>query len=454
MSFIKSFQEFKAHNVDQVSEKAISGGAVKKETPKSGELARYTVTLKASADTDTISDENPAQSALDFLVNSQDFKTWYSGTSTLKDAAESDFDIKNSQSVAFIETGKHRQAGFLRREKATETFIFKPIGRVAYNTENESDLNYDLLKFPPQAKTQTSDGLTVYAWNIEREPEMTFETKPRVKIPWSKLTTDEVLKTKPTVSTSEPSRVEPGQTTPAGPQPAGATVSSETAKYAGLKLTQTFDKRIQDLQKLIIAKGGAPAQAIKARGGAVGKYGTGTAKAIGLLIGTNSPVNEITPEVDAKLQAALAGVTVPTATGQVGAADQSKSTISGAQAKATGKASAASETVKQAAEKLLSALQGYGEDEEAVYEVFGKGKKEPYIKDYRELNALLSYWNSQRVPWNRGYTDKKTFDQLRKVYPNPDPKRTTLSFWLRNLFSEAELKTLNDLIKSYATFKF
>lgn len=323
MSFVKTFQEFKTQ-ASSISEKAISGGSVTKETAKAGELARYTVVLKATADNDTISDANPAQSALDMLVSNQEFKGWYAGTSSLKDAAEREFDIMNSQSIAFVETGKHRQAGFLKREKATETFVFKPIGRRAFNTEGESDLNYDLSKFPTQAKSTISSGGTVYAWNSEQEAEMKLATKKRVKIPFAQLTVDSAMNAK--ASTPEPEKSSAtgtsGSAGTAGTSGSAGTAgtsgtasgSATTAKYAGLKLTQTFDQKIKDLQSLIIAKGGDAAASINAKGGAVGKYGAGTAKAIGILIGSNKEENEITADIDAKLQAALAGVTVSTTT--------------------------------------------------------------------------------------------------------------------------------------------
>jgi hypothetical protein len=318
MTFVKTFEDFK-NQVSQVSEKAISGGSVTKEAENkaAGELAKFTVVLKATSDNDTISDANPAQSALDHLVNNQEFQNWYSGETTSNDAAANAFTSSNSASIAFIDTGKHRQAGFLKREKATETFIFKRIGSPNTTDRNKSELNYDVKKFPAQAKSKVASGGTVYAWNLEQEKTMALKPAQPMTVPLGSLTVDLAMKT---AIAATPAIQSTPQTPPATQIPAGSggvpadtqapTNTSQASSYAGLKRTQTFDKRIQDLQKTIIAKGGLAADAIVAKGGAIGKYGSGTAKAIGILIGTNKEENEITADIDAKLKTALAGVTV------------------------------------------------------------------------------------------------------------------------------------------------
>jgi hypothetical protein len=312
MKIVKTFEDFKNNNISQVSEKAISGGAVTKETPKGDELARFTVVLKATSDNAaTISDANPAQSALELLVNNQDFKSWYSEITAVSQSGQN-FDIPNSVSIGFIETGKHRQAGFLTREKATETFVFKRIGKPSNTITDQSALSYDVKKFPAQAKATSSSGATVYAWNAEQEKDMTLSQAIPVNVNIAQLTVDTAMKTSAAaVKTADVDVVTSGTGSQGSQGSAGTagTSSTQTQKYAGLKLTQTFDQRIQDLQKLIVAKGGDAAAAITAKGGAIGKYGSGTAKAIGILIGTNKEENEITADIDAKLQTSLAGVT-------------------------------------------------------------------------------------------------------------------------------------------------
>jgi hypothetical protein len=352
MTFVKTFEDFK-NQVSQVSEKAISGGSVTKEAENkaAGELAKFTVVLKATSDNDTISDANPAQSALDHLVNSQDFQNWYSGETTSNDAAAQTFTSSNSTSIAFIDTGKHRQAGFLKREKATETFIFKRIGSPNTTDRNKSELNYDVKKFPAQAKSKVASGGTVYAWNLEQEKTMTLNPAQPMTVPLDSLTVDLAMKTN---ITATPASQSSPQTPPATQIPAGSggaptttqasTNTTQASSYSGLKRTQTFDKRIQDLQKTIIAKGGPAADAIVAKGGAIGKYGSGTASAIGIIIGTNKAEDEITADIDAKLKTALAGVTadqiakVQTPAAKTGGASQTAAKPAATKPKAAAKA--------------------------------------------------------------------------------------------------------------------
>ena len=333
MTFVKTFEDFK-NQISQVSEKAISGGSVTKETPGTGELAKFKVVLKATRDNDTISDANPAQSALDLLVKNEDFQTWYSGKTTSADAAGQTFTSSNSTSIAFIETGKHRQAGFLKREKATETFVFKRLGSPSTTDKNESALNYDVKKFPAQAKSEVTSVGTVYAWNSEQEKAMTLDPAKKMKVSLNGLTVDVAMKTETTdkstsqssASTDSSSAGSAG-TSGASATPA-ATNTSQVPSYLGLKLSNTFDKKVQDLQKTIIAKGGPAADAIVNKGGADGKYGAATASALGIVTGTNKTENEITADLDAKLKTSLAGVTadqiakVTTKAASTGAASQ------------------------------------------------------------------------------------------------------------------------------------
>lgn len=336
MSFIKTFQDFTRQPV-QVSEKMISGGSVTKGTAnlQAGELGRFTVVLKATAENDTISDANPAQSALEMLISNQEFKTWYANSTTVSIGSNISNVINNSNTVCFIETGKHRQAGLLKREKATETFVFKVLATTAAGTEAKSEIKYDLSKFPTQAKAQVATGGTIYAWNSEQEADMKLSKTVTVDIPFKDLTIDSVMKlgkaaTQPAATVSTASTASSGQAdstqTQAQTGTSGAGTTS-TAKYAGLKSSSSFDQKVQDLQKLIVAKGGNAAASINSKGGADGKYGSGTANAIGILIGTNKEEKEITADIDAKLQTALAGVTVTnkptTAKASTGAATKS-----------------------------------------------------------------------------------------------------------------------------------
>jgi len=99
---------------------------------------------------------------------------------------------------------------------------------------------------------------------------------------------------------------------------AATTNSARFTEFNGLKQGQQSEV-IRKLQKMIIAgaiaypkdeKYKTAANTVKAHGGADSKYGSFTADAIGILIGTPAtPVTEITQEVVDKLAAALAEVT-------------------------------------------------------------------------------------------------------------------------------------------------
>lgn len=319
MTFVKTFEEFKTNQTSKIEE-AISGGKVKMETPKEGELARFTVTLKSTADSDTISDANPAQSALDFLVKDKSFTDWFKGKGLTKNQAGDPETRLNSQSIAFIETGKHRQAGFLKREMAVETFVFKEFAIPSSTDSTKSFSLYDLSKMPAQAKAKVADSnQTVYAWNKENEASLKLAQPIRINSEYTSLTADKIVSGQAQVTANSPAET---------PKPTdqelinkSSTQTTNTAQsgesYTGLKSSLTVNQKVKDLQNLIIAKGGPAADAIKAKGGADGKYGTQTAKAIGILIGSNKDEAEITADIDAKLKTALAGVQAPAAAAPV-----------------------------------------------------------------------------------------------------------------------------------------
>jgi len=102
------------------------------------------------------------------------------------------------------------------------------------------------------------------------------------------------------------------QTATAAPaQPAGPS-------YANISKNLQFNKTVQDLQQRIIAKGGPAAETLKQRGGADGKFGDNTAKAIAQIVGTpDSPVTTITQEISDKLNVALGPITAAPAVSQI-----------------------------------------------------------------------------------------------------------------------------------------
>lgn len=112
----------------------------------------------------------------------------------------------------------------------------------------------------------------------------------------------------------------------------------------------------------------------------------------------------------------------------------------------------ANETIKQATNKLLTALAGskFGEDEDAVYSVFKDN-----VKSDVELKSLLAYWKSQKAPYvpASGRSWEK-FEDIRNFYKGLYPESWDLQVWIKNLFSSDEIKKLNDIISKYSTFRF
>lgn len=104
------------------------------------------------------------------------------------------------------------------------------------------------------------------------------------------------------------------QTTTIAPAATPATGPS----YANLTKNLQFNKSVQELQQRIITKGGPAAETLKQRGGADGKFGDNTAKAIAQVLGTpDAPVTTITQEISDKLNAALGPVAAAAPVAQV-----------------------------------------------------------------------------------------------------------------------------------------
>jgi hypothetical protein len=87
-----------------------------------------------------------------------------------------------------------------------------------------------------------------------------------------------------------------------------STSTAATTTYVGIKKAAGFSQPVQDLQKKIKALGGDSAAAL-GKAGADGKYGSGTANAIAKIVGSSTPVDDITADISAKLDAAFANLT-------------------------------------------------------------------------------------------------------------------------------------------------
>lgn len=122
---------------------------------------------------------------------------------------------------------------------------------------------------------------------------------------------------------TSPTAEEPTPTTQPQPQPVQPAPSTQsqqvqpsqtnqpTVSYTGITKSLTFNQKVQDLQAAIMAKGGTAASMLKTKGGADGKYGEATQKAISLTLSGNENMevpNPIDQETSDLLVNALSGI--------------------------------------------------------------------------------------------------------------------------------------------------
>lgn len=123
---------------------------------------------------------------------------------------------------------------------------------------------------------------------------------------------------------------------------------------------------------------------------------------------------------------------------------------------ATTAQTAVSQSAKDSAQKIWVALEGslYGEDEESVYAVFRDN-----ITTDADLQSLITYWNSLKIPFIQGGAttyDRGSLQNTAKTYANSKPNTLNypLQFWLTSLLSSAEINKINDYISKYSQFRF
>lgn len=111
-------------------------------------------------------------------------------------------------------------------------------------------------------------------------------------------------------------------------------------------------------------------------------------------------------------------------------------------------AKAASQKIKDAAQKIWVALEGsmLGEEEEDVYAVL-----RDEIKTEADLQSLLNYWKSLKIPFIAlGDTryDRTSLEKTAAKFSKGTPNQInqTLDFWLKGLFNKAELNKVNDVL--------
>jgi hypothetical protein len=308
MTFVKTFEEFKTVEVTEARDTP----NIKKIDPQSGETARWSIVLK-SGDEQTISNANPTQSLLNYLVLNGEFKTWYSSKIN---------GIPATHLLGVVYSGVSNKTNLVGKEVAKAEIAFIPYAKQATSgldskktspTDTYAEVMYDLSKSPARATATVEGAGKLMIWNSEDLPKIKIET-PKIALNKNgsyKLFDDVTPSTMVdagTITAPAAQAATTTDTTTVAPTTNKTATTGSTA-ITGIKRTSTFDQKIQDLQKKIIAKGGPAADSINAKGGAVGKYGSGTANAIGILVGTNKEENEITADLATKIDTALKDVT-------------------------------------------------------------------------------------------------------------------------------------------------
>ena len=118
------------------------------------------------------------------------------------------------------------------------------------------------------------------------------------------------------------------------------------------------------------------------------------------------------------------------------------------------------QAIKDAAQKIWVALVGssYNEEEEDVYSVFRND-----IKNEADLQSLLAYWKSLKIPYvsasdpNYSYKINRTSlektSQIYKKSTNLTDEKYTLGYWLGSLFNASEIGKVNSYLL-YSQTKF
>ena len=321
MTFVKTFESFRASSLTEAVDKA----NITKISPEAGELARWKVVLK-SGSADSISNEEPIQSIIDSLVMNGDFKNWWNTAR---------FDgTPASMTLGIVYSGVMNKTNLVGKEVAKAEIAFvqyrrQAAGVIAGPGKAAADIFYDVTKAEPKATANVAGStIPLMVWHQEKLPMIKLGQPVNAKNKDGKLieidnvypaylakegqnisaAASAIPKTGTETNGQEPSEYEKKmkayQQTDSQPQSASTT----SAVYVGLKKAAGFSQPVQDLQKKIMAKGGDAAAAL-GKFGADGKYGGGTATAIGKLVNNGTPVDDINAEISAKLDAAFKDLT-------------------------------------------------------------------------------------------------------------------------------------------------
>lgn len=358
MSFIKTFEQFKTGPIDEAG----FSGNITRIQEKAGEIARWKIVLR-NKDKDTISSKNPAATLLGELSRNGEFKNWWS---TVRIEG---FPVQKSLPIVY--SGVSNKTNLFGKEVAKAEIAFLKYmkdakGVVAPNGEPAAIVYFDVTKAEPVAEVDVEGaGVKLMAWHEEDLSKMEINFEPgfvQAKDKQGKLIPIDLVNPpymyanglsvgdKPSDSTAS---TQAGETTDkkdqaqtpdllAGLSPTGASAEmiAVTDKFIGLKMNNAFNQLVKDLQEIIIKNGSgarpsdanllkdydtrvSAATKIRTDGGADGIYGNATATSIGVLIGTNQAVAEVTKEIADKLAASFTGITLADAASLIGAAKSS-----------------------------------------------------------------------------------------------------------------------------------
>lgn len=320
MSFVKTFEEFKHGKTS--SEIVEAKQSVTKQNPEEGELARWKVVLKASKEEDTkISEENEVQSALESLVTYDPFIDWWNNGKHVGLGGALGMTAQNEQanstSIGFADKGSHRQAGFLLKEKAVVTFIFKQLVTDTASSK-ETKIFYNIDSAPWATAKVKGSNTEVYVWNLQNQQQMKFAEPKIIEIATKEASAQKIKEAnlKPTIS--EPAKGDKTGGTSGTSGSTGSSVTSGTAGISGSTSAQAVatgslagvvknpgkvDKKVMAIQQLIVDKGGDAAKKLLGAKPVDGRYGEGTAKALGLLINGDAekPVADFNADAEKSL---------------------------------------------------------------------------------------------------------------------------------------------------------
>jgi hypothetical protein len=243
-----------------------------------------------------------------------DFKNWWTTTKFEGTPA--------SMTLGIVYSGVMNKTNLVGKEVAKAEIAFvtyrrQHTGESAGVDKPAADVFYDVTKAEPIATATVSGSkIPLAVWHQEKLIDIKLAQPVPARDKSGKLI--EIDKVYPSYmksegqsatdkpTTTDTTTVSPTTSTQTVDSPQGSQSNSTT--FVDLKKAPGFNQKVQDLQKKIKTLGGDAATAL-GKFGADGKYGSGTANAIGKLVNNGTPVDSINAEISAKLDAAFVNLT-------------------------------------------------------------------------------------------------------------------------------------------------